>query len=367
MSHARPVFCVMGAGHGGLAIAGYLALKGLEVRLYNRSPNRLEPIRSRGGIEIDGPGVSGDAEIALTTTDAGAAMEGADVVMIVVPATAHEDLARTCAPHLKRDQIVVLNPGRTLGAIAFHQELRRLGAETEGIIAETQTFIFASRVVGPAQARIFRIKNSVPLATLRAHRIPRCLSVVRQAFPEFVPGDNVFKTSFGNVGMIFHPGIVLLNTGWVEDPTDFEFYHHGVTRSVARVLEKADAERVAVSAALGWQTITAREWLYLAYAAAGRDLHEAMHANPGYRGINAPKRTEMRYITEDVPCGLVPMCSLGRKFGVPTPTMDAWVTLASAMHDRDYRAEGRTVGRLGLEDLDLKAIRRLAIGQEAVA
>jgi opine dehydrogenase len=109
--------------------------------------------------------------------------------------------------------------------------------------------------------------------------------------------------------------------------------------------------------------MTAREWLYYAYDAAGKTLHDAIHANPGYRGILAPHRMEMRYLTEDVPCSLVPMSSLGRKFGVPTPLMDAFIELASVMHQRDYRSEGRTMEKLGLADLNLKQLRLLAIGE----
>jgi opine dehydrogenase len=136
-----------------------------------------------------------------------------------------------------------------------------------------------------------------------------------------------------------------------------------VTQSVAHILEKLDAERVAVAAALGFQAMTAREWLYYAYDAVGKDLREAMRANQGYRGILAPHRTEMRYITEDIPCSLVPMSSLGKKFGVATPVMDSLITLASSMHGLDYHAEGRTVEKLGIADLDLKQIRMLAIGE----
>ena len=71
----------------------------------------------------------------------------------------------------------------------------------------------------------------------------------------------------------------------------------------------------------------------------------------------------MRYITEDVPCSLVPMSSLGKKFGVPTPTTDSLIALASAMHGCNYMEEGRTVEKLGIADLDLKQIRKLAIGE----
>ncbi|NJD10627.1 MAG: NADP transhydrogenase subunit alpha [Gemmatimonadetes bacterium] len=310
------------------------------------------------GVVVDGFG-----PVVLATGDAGEAIAGADVVMVVVPATAHEDVARVAAPHLRSGQFVVLNPGRTFGAIAFHQELRRCGCYEDATIAETQTFIYASRATGPAQVKVFAVKNSIPLATLQAHRIPECLSVVRQAYPQFVPGDSVFKTSFNNIGAVFHPAITLLNAGWVEDPADFEFYHQGVTPSVARILEELDAERVAVAASLGFRAMTAREWLYFAYSAVGGDLREAMRANPGYHGIRAPHRTEMRYITEDIPCSLVPMSSIGHQFEVAVPLMDALITVASQMHRCDYRATGRTVERLGISGLDRKQLRLLAIGE----
>ena len=359
----RPVFCVMGAGHGGLAMAGHLGIMGFEVRLYNRSATRITGVRIRGGIDVTGEDVDGFGRIALATNDPGEAIDGADVVMVVVPATGHEDMAEVSAPHLRAGQIVVLNPGRTFGALAFYQALERNNCAADVVIAETQTFLYASRITGPAQVHIFRVKNSIPFATLHAHRIPDCLAVVRKAFPQFVPGDSVFKTSFNNIGAVFHPAIMLMNTGWVEDIADFEFYHQGVTQSVAHILEKLDAERVAVAAALGFQAMTAREWLYYAYDAVGKDLREAMRVNLGYRGILAPHRTEMRYITEDIPCSLVPMSSLGKKFGVETPVMDSLITLACSMHGLDYYAEGRTVEKLGIADLDLKQIRMLAIGE----
>ncbi|MGQ9477335.1 MAG: hypothetical protein ACUVRH_02445 [Candidatus Bipolaricaulia bacterium] len=48
----RPRFCVLGAGHGGLAMAGHLALMGFEVNLYNRTEERIWAIQQRGGIEL---------------------------------------------------------------------------------------------------------------------------------------------------------------------------------------------------------------------------------------------------------------------------------------------------------------------------
>ena len=132
------------------------------------------------------------------------------------------------------------------------------------IVAEAQTFIYASRSTGPSQAHIFRIKHSIPVASVRAHLIPRVIDKLREYYPQFVPGDNVFKTSFENIGSVFHPALCVLNSGWIEHDIDYQFYREGATLSVTQVLEKIDNERVAVAEALGIRAITARQWLYMA-------------------------------------------------------------------------------------------------------
>jgi len=360
----KPKFAVIGAGHGGLAMAGHLGIMGFDVKVYNRSKERLWGIMSTGGIRIESDfGLEGFGKITLATTNMGEAIEDVDIIMVVVPATAHKFIAQEMAPHLKDGQIVVLNPGRTFGALEFKQVLISNNCNADVIIAETQTFIYASRLTGPAQAKIFRIKNSIPIASIRAHKIPEVLKKLRIAYPQFVPGDNIFKTSFDNIGAVFHPTICVLNAGWIEDDSEFQFYVQGVTPSVAKVLEAVDLERVKVSEALGFRAITAREWLYLAYNAAGSNLYEAMRANPGYRGILAPTHLNMRYLTEDVPTSLVPIASIGKKFNVETPTINSIIKLACILNDRDYWAEGRTVESLKIADLSLKELRLLAIGE----
>jgi opine dehydrogenase len=356
-------FAVLGAGHGGLAMAGHLALKGFEVNLYNRSEERLWGVKSMGGIALEGE-VEGFGEIKLASNNIQEVIEDADIIMVVVPATAHEFMAEKCAPFLKDGQIIILNPGRTFGALEFKQVIAQSGNNADVIIAEAQTFVYASRIVGPAQVHIFRIKNSIPLASIRAYLIPKVLERLKQAYPQFVPGDNIFKTSFENIGAVFHPAICLLNAGWIEDDAEFQFYLEGVTESVGRVLENIDAERVKVAEAIGIRAISAREWLFLAYGAQGNNLREAMKANPGYRGIMAPNRLTIRYLSEDVPCSLVPMASLGKKFGVLTPNIDSVIKLASTINNVDYWSIGRTVEKLGIHNMSLRELRLLAIGEK---
>jgi opine dehydrogenase len=360
---SKPVFAVLGAGHGGLAMAGHLSLMGFDVKLYNRSEERLWGVRSIGGVALEGE-IEGFGKIATASNNIEEVIAGADIIMVVVPATAHQFIAEQCAPHLKAGQIVILNPGRTFGAIEFRQIITKLGVDEEVIVAEAQTFIYASRISGPAQVHVFRIKNSIPLASIRAYLIPKVIERLRIAYPQFVPGDNVFKTSFENIGAVFHPAICAMNAGWIEDNAEFEFYMEGVTESVGRVLEKIDKERVNVAEALGIRAISAKEWLFLAYGAHGQTLRDSMRANPGYRGIKAPNRLSIRYLTEDVPCSLVPIASIGHKFGVNTDTIDSIIRIASALNNTDYCENGRTIEKLQIQNLSLRELRLLAIGEK---
>jgi len=354
-------FAVLGAGHGGLAMAGHLAIMGYDVNIYTRSKERIDYIIERGGIDVEGK-VEGFGILNTATNDIEKALRDVDIIMVVVPAYGHRFMAEKTAPYLRDGQIVVLNPGRTCGAIEFHNILMEKKVKADVTIAEAQTFIYISRHIEYARAKIFDIKNSVPLAALPAYKTPTVLRAVRQAFPQFVPGTNVLVTSLNNIGAVFHPTITILNAARIETKrTIFEYYLEGVTPSVANILEAVDRERVGVGAALGIRLHTAREWLYLAYDSPGKTLYEAIHATPGYKGVTAPATLVHRYLLEDVSMSMVPIASLGDLVGAPTPTIKTFIHLASLIHDTDYWKEGRTVDKLGLEGMSIKDIRALVV------
>ncbi|OHD74631.1 MAG: NADP transhydrogenase subunit alpha [Spirochaetes bacterium RBG_13_68_11] len=345
-------------------MAGHLGILGYGVTLYNRTADRLHGVRWHGGIKVDGA-VSGFGPVQLATSDMGEAMRGADVVMVVTPATAHRSLAALMAPHLHDGELVVLNPGRTGGALEVRKVFSDAGVSAAAVVAETQTFLYASRALSPWEAHIFRIKNANPLATLPSYWIPDALGILNGPFPQFVAGSNVLTTSLENIGAVFHPALTILNAGWIEATHgDFDYYLQGITPAVAKVLERVDAERVRVASALGIRSMSAREWLYVSYDSPGRDLYEAIRNTESYQGIRAPQSIAHRYIWEDVPMSLVPIASLGAMLGVPTPVTDMIIDLGSMLHGTDYRAAGRTAESLGLAGLTLRQIRQMVGGVE---
>ena len=352
-------YSVLGAGHGGRAMAAHLALMGFDVALYNRTPDHIEGIKARMGVDLEGGerGPDGFAELALVTSYMKEAVEHGEMLMVVVPSSAHVHIAASMAPYLRDGQIIILHPGRTCGAIEFDKVLRDSGCDADFTVAEAETFIYASRAEGPAQSKIFRIKEAVPLAALPATKTSFVLEAIKPAYPQFIDGIDVLHTGLNNMGAIFHPAISILNAGRIETTHgDFEFYIDGVTPSVARILEVLDRERVTVASSLGIRARTSLEWLQLAYDTQGVDLHEAIHNQPGYYGIKAPRTLKHRYIFEDVPMSLVPMAALGMRYGVSVRGMDSMIRLANFIHHTDYWRRGRTLDRLGIEQYSVSEL-----------
>ena len=354
------MIAILGAGHAGRAMAGDLALRGAPVALWNRTPANIAALRARGGVELEGE-VEGFGRMRLVTSDLEEALSGARLVVVCVPAFAHRELAEHCAPLLCQKQLVVLNPGRTFGALEFSRALAASACAPGVLVAEAATNLMTARSTGPAESYIARIKHAVPVAALPASRTPEVVAALGEWYPQFTAAANTLETSFANVGAVIHPAITLLNAAHIEnDQGRFEFYWDGISPSVARVLEAVDRERQAVAALLGVQVQSLMEWLASAYRATGHDLFESVRANEGYRGINAPSTLEHRYILEDVPMSLVPIASAGKAFGLKTRAIEALILLAGLIMDTNFWTRGRTLESLGLAGLSPGEIRRIA-------
>jgi len=345
---------VIGAGNSGLASAAYLAYHGVPVHLWNRSEATIALLQKNREITCCGV-LDGCVPVALITTDIEEALRGVELIMITTPASSHAELAERMAPHLTADQVIVLNPGRTFGALEFSTVLRRCGIQEQPVIGEAQTIVFTCRKKTAATVSILGLKKGVLVSALgRArpsdilNRLPECLAGY------FTSAESMVQTSLGNVGMILHTAPTLLNVGWIEYPeVDFKYYYNGITPSVCRLLERLDAERLSVSLVLGWQVESLREWLKRIYGAADGTLYECVQSVEAYRTIDAPVSINHRYLTEDVPTGLVPLESVGEAFGVPTPVATLLIDLAGYLLGRDLRAGGRTLKNLGMDHLQL--------------
>ena len=124
------------------------------------------------------------------------------------------------------------------------------------------------------------------------------------------------------------------------------------------MIEKIDNERVAVSEALGHKVESTKDWLIRTYHVTGSNLYECIQNNEAYKTIDAPGSLKHRYIFEDVPCGLVPLESIGLKLGLDMDYTTLIIDLASKLLNFDFRTTGRNLDYLDIstENSELKTI-----------
>jgi opine dehydrogenase len=348
---------VIGAGAGGLALAADAAFRGAEVTLFNRTSERLDPLRSAGGIRVRGA-LEGTAPVAKYTAELREVLDASPLVLVAIPAFAHHDLAVAAASYLRPDHIVVLFPGRTGGALEFRSALDRGGASRDATVAEAQTLVHTCRVEeGHGVVEVHAVKDAVQVAALPASRTARVMESLESLIPTAIAAQSVLHTSFGNVGGMLHPIPTLLNAGWVEAlRTRFLYYYEGITPSVARVVEALDEERLRIARAWGVDVPSVLDWLSTTYHVRGDTLFDAIQANPAYRTIEAPTTLHHRYLFEDIPTGLVPLVELGRMAGVACPLADSVINLGRKVCGMDFRVRGRTPARMGIDGLNPREV-----------
>jgi opine dehydrogenase len=349
---------VLGAGHGGCAAAAVLSLKGYEVRLHSRSRERLDPLRK--GITVRHT-YEGRATPSLITTRLEEAVQGADLVLLVVPSVAHENYAKALAPFLHPNQVVYLNPGHTGGGLHFAAELAKAGGPSIRL-CETTTLTFICRMEGPATVGIYRETRNLRFAALPSSLTSELLALLQPLFPNLTAAANVLETGFMNINAVIHPPGVLMNAGWTEfTGGDFLFYKESITPSVARVIEAVDRERLATGHKLGLRIPAFIDYfsdagLTTEEARQSRSVYRAMQDSGPNKTIKAPPSLNHRYVHEDVGYGLVPMTEFGKAAGLQTPAMDSLIMLASLAMNTDYRKAGLTLKRMGLSGMTVERI-----------
>jgi len=346
---------VIGAGNGGQAIAGHMAAIGHQVYLYDRNEKTVADLKQTNTIELTGC-IECIGKLAMVTNNLKEAVEETDIIMVVTTATAHRELARQMSKFLDDGQTIVLNPGRTGGALEFRNILRQSGLDKHIYVAEAQTLVYACRLRHTGSVNIIGVKERVLLAALPSSDTEIVIKRLRPLYRCFYPAPNILATGFENIGAVFHPCVVLFNEAAIERGQHF-FFYRDMTPALSRMIEAIDHERLLVAKAYGIRPISAVDWVAYAYTGVeGNTLCERMQNNPAYYEILAPTSIECRQITEDIPTGIIPMAELGRAAHVATPMFDALITMCSTLLQRNFTAEGRTLKNLGLEKMCVSEI-----------
>ena len=353
---------VLGAGAGGTTLAFDYANHGHEVSLFDfaRFPENIAGITSQGGIHAEGD-ISGFSKIAYAGHDIDRTLEGAELIYVVGPAFSTEPFGEAVAGKLLPGQTVIVSPGSCGGALAFKQAAGLAVDDDTVRVAETHTLHYAVRLTEPGRVHVFlKLKAGNLLAALPGKHTADILTLISDVYPTMESAHSVMQTSLQNANPVIHPAVSLTNAARIEGEGDFLFYEDGVTDSVGRIIEAVDLERIAIGEKLGVKVYSdpkmGMRQGYMLEDNYGSGYREA----PGFLGITAQVQLDHRYINEDVGYGLVFMSALGRQAGVPTPTIDGIIQVASVLMNRDYAGEAmRTPESLGIGNLTAEQLAKL--------
>ena len=357
---------VLGGGNAGHTFAADLSLAGYKVNFYEH-PQFKDAFRTtleKAAVEIEDQ-VTGRRQVARihkVTTDMKEAITDVRLIILAVPAFGHDLFFNTMIPHLGDGQVLVISPGN-FGSLRLRKLLDEKAIRCNITVYELNTMPYGTRLTGPSSVSAvygfgpwfgtssLGIAKKVRLiCALPAKDTPLALKEFLKLYPLFSPAENVLVTALNNGNFIIHPAAAVLNAGRIEYANlyancEFRLRREGHTPAVNNVEAAIADEMAALVSTLGGKTSQPR-------TKAKDDFEWAQTHNTAL----GPQTLKHRYITEDVPYGLVPMSELGEKLEVPTPTMNAIITIASVLNQEDYRKTGRTLESLGLAELSKEQI-----------
>jgi len=350
------ILAILGGSHGGLAAAADLSLAGHRVRLWARAAATLGPLCDDPTVQLVSGGPQGRARLELATTDIGEAVADAEVVVVALPATAHEELAGRLAPYLTDRQTVLLAPG-TLGSLVLAREIARAGGTLPQALGEAGTLPYLARATRPAVVHVPVRAANLPIGVFPASRRDAAIARFAELFACVRPCVDVLDAALTNIGPVIHPPLVLLNARAL-DEGPFDIHAAGTTPSVRRLIDVVDAERIA----------TRQGWRYPAPHYEIATYYDAARAVEGLYGVDARTARvasglwrevvtfEHRYVTEDTVLGLSLLESAARAAGAPTPGISGLLLVFGALLGRDLSGRGRALEALGLGDLSRREI-----------
>jgi opine dehydrogenase len=367
---------VLGGGNGGHAVAAELSHIGFRVNFFELpqfAPSFEKVLRTK---EIRSEGVSGEevAKLSLATTDIQQAIRDVEIIFVITPAFGHKGMAEACAPFVQNGQIIVLMPGSG-GSLEFVKIFKQHKVKKEITFAESCTLPYGARLKGPAHVSLLIKAVILPTGVFPSIRTQEVIPKIKRFYPVVAPAKDVMEAAINNPNPIVHPVATVLSATRIEHSKgEFYLYAEGMTPSVARAFESLNEERLSICEAMGYKLYHWDDLEFKDYNLGEteeecryRILNTTMEAAFGKDGIYAgmkmkgPHDLKDRYVTEDVPYGMVLVSTLGDLLGIPTPTHDAVIQLASVINRTNYWKTGRGIKELGLSKFDKQGLKKFLL------
>jgi opine dehydrogenase len=368
----KDLVAVLGGGNGGHAVAAELALAGFKVNFFELPQFAANFERVQRTREVRTEGISGEnvVKLNMATTDIQQAINDAEVVFVITPAFGHRGMAEASAPFVQDGQIFLLMPGSG-GSLEFVKIFRQKKVKKEVVFAESTTLPYGARLKGPGHVSLFINALILPTGIFPSQRTSEVIPKLKRFYPVITPAKDVLEAAINNPNPIVHPVATLLSATRIEHSKgEFYLYAEGMTPSVARAFESLNEERLALCKTMGyklhhWDNLDFRDYRLgeTEEECRYRILNTSMDSCFGKDGIYAgmkmkgPQHLRDRYVTEDVPYGMVLISTLGDLLGIPTPTHDAVIQLASVINSIDYWKAGRGMKELGLSAMNKQRLK----------
>jgi len=342
-----------GAGSIALGTAALLHDAGHDPMLW--SPSGAGTAELAGGAALNAVGALETTLTPRIADNAATLARENDVLMIALPGYGHKSVLDALAPHIEERHHVIISSHASLGAVYLMQMLARRGITVP--VTAWGTTICTGRRQSGTEVAVNTVRSRVDLCTVPAERSAEALALCQELFGDrFQPRDGLLAISLSNLNPQNHMGIALGNITRMERGETWS-QGQNVTQTVGRLLEQLDLERLEIARALGLEVKTIFEHFHLSFhvpVASISEMNQQMHEQGN--GGTGPATADSRYVTEDVPYGLVLTAAIGRLTGNPAPLHEAGIQIFSAMYGRNFESENEILkalelARFSLEDL----------------
>jgi len=374
---------ICGGGNGAQTLVPVAAHNlGCHVDIYAPFADEADRLRAgvavHGGLEVTGA-LQAKARPRRVSADPAEVIPGSDVVVLVLPAFAHESTLRQVIPFLDEGAWVGAMPARGGFDYAAARILREQDRDDVTLFG-LQTLPWACRIGEYGQVvHVLGVKNTVDAAARPASQIGQVAGLLERMLGLSIgPAANGLALTLANTGQLIHPGIMYAHfAAWDGTPCaagDVPPFYHGLSEERAWVLaglsDEIQSIRARLEPALDLSAVRPlKAWLLRSYGDAIVDpstLWSAFVTNRAYAGLKAPVRQVSpgqfvpdfgaRYLAEDVPLGLAVSRAIAGMAGAVTPTMDRVIGWAGARLGKDYlgqdAGEARSPQRYGLESVE---------------
>ncbi|MBQ7107686.1 MAG: NAD/NADP octopine/nopaline dehydrogenase family protein [Clostridia bacterium] len=344
---------VIGAGNAGTTVAAQLSYFGHEVtvlRTSNHLHNEHYALFKQTRIIKVIDEYLGDytAQIHHVTESFEEAIPTAELIIVYVQTSYHEAVIKNMIPYLKDGQAILFEPGYLSTAFLLKY------CNKDIISIEAESSPIDCRIIEPCLCKVLFKNVMNPMGVYPSNKKTVAAEILDKLGFPYRFTDNVVEAALHNPNLIVHTIGALFSIPRIEYTNGrYWMYKEVFTPHVWNVCESLDAEKMAVMSKVGVvkrqsyvEACQERNFVNDERSPLDSFFDYAMNSSP-----EGPSIPDSRYLTEDVPQGLVLLESLGIYLNVPTPTCSSLIDLASVALKIDFRACGRTVDKLGIENL----------------